>query len=178
VFLPFLEAGGYDQPQWWTVAGTAWLATLRRRQPSGLRATSTGWEQMRHGRWERLRPREFAVHLSAHEADAWCRWSGCRLPSEAEWEHAALSRPGFRWGHVWEWTSSRFEPFPGFAPHPYRDYSVPWFGSRRVLRGASQATAPALAHARYRNFFEPHRRDIFAGFRSVRTPDGLNTSAV
>jgi iron(II)-dependent oxidoreductase len=113
-----------------------------------------------------------AAHLSAHEADAWCRWAGRRLPTEAEWECAALSRPGFRWGHVWEWTSSRFEPFPGFAPHPYRDYSLPWFGTRRVLRGASTATAPALAHARYRNFFEPHRRDIFAGFRTVSDRPG------
>ena len=67
-------------------------------------------------------------------------------------------------------TASHFEPFPGFAPHPYRDYSMPWFGTRRVLRGASRATSPALADARYRNFYEPHRRDIFAGFRSARTP--------
>ena len=107
-----------------------------------------------------------AVHLSALDAEAWCRWAGRRLPTEAQWECAALQAPGFQWGEVWEWTASSFEPYPGFTPHPYRDYSQPWFGSRRVLRGACRATSPWLAHPRYRNFFEPQRIDIFAGFRS------------
>lgn len=71
-----------------------------------------------------------------------------------------------QWGDVWEWTASAFEPYPGFMPHPYRDYSAPWFGSRRVLRGASTATHPRMCHPRYRNFFPPERNDIFAGFRS------------
>ena len=107
-----------------------------------------------------------AVHVSATEAEAWCRWAGRRLPTEAEWECAALQAPGFAWGEVWEWTASTFEPYPEFMPHPYRDYSQPWFGSRRVLRGASSVTSQWLAHPRYRNFYEPQRSDIFAGFRS------------
>lgn len=107
-----------------------------------------------------------AVHLSAEDAQAWCLWAGRRLPTEAEWECAAIGSPDFAWGRVWEWTASAFRPYPGFEPHPYRDYSQPWFGSRRVLRGACDATSPWLAHPRYRNFFEPHRSDIFAGFRS------------
>ena len=169
-FLPFVEAGGYEQAQWWTPQGHAWLQRRREPGPAGIRPGRQGWEQLRHGRWQPLASDQVVTHVTAHEADAWCRWAGRRLPTEAEWECAACTRPGFRWGHAWEWTATAFEPYPGFSPHPYRDYSQPWFGSRRVLRGASCATAPALAHARYRNFFEPHRNDIFSGFRSVRSP--------
>ena len=72
----------------------------------------------------------------------------------------------FRWGQVWEWTASTFLPYPGFVPHPYRDYSAPWFGSRPVLRGASVATQARMHHPRYRNYFTPERNDVFAGFRT------------
>ena len=162
-YLPFVEAGGYEQPQWWSGAGRTWLAT----QPMQLRTRAGGWQQLGGGHWRDIDPQHAAIHLSAHEAEAWCRWASRRLPTEAEWECAALTLPGFEWGHAWEWTASDFLPFAGFEPHPYRDYSAPWFGSRRVLRGACPATSPSLAHARYRNFFEPHRRDVFAGFRSA-----------
>ena len=111
-----------------------------------------------------------AVHLSAFEADAWCRWAGRRLPTEAEWECAALSQPGFEWGNVWDWTANAFLPFPGFAPHPYLDYSAPWFGTHRVLKGGCAATSPRIKHPKYRNFFMPERNDIFAGFRSCALP--------
>ena len=171
-FLPFVEAGGYDSTAWWSDAGRAWLQGQPLRQPAHVRLGGSGWQQRRGGRWLPLNPLHPAVHLNAHEAQAWCRWAGRRLPTEAEWECAALTLPDFAWGDVWEWTASAFEPYPGFTPHPYRDYSAPWFGSRRVLRGACPATAPALAHARYRNFFEPHRNDIIAGFRSSRAPAG------
>lgn len=166
-FLPFVESGGYAQAHWWSDAGRDWLARQPARQPTQLRLAGSGWQQRRGGQWLPLDPRHAALHLSAHEAEAWCRWAGRRLPTEAEWECAATTLPGFCWGHAWEWTASPFLPYPGFAPHPYRDYSAPWFGSRRVLRGACHATSPALAHARYRNFFEPQRKDIFAGFRSA-----------
>mgnify|MGYP002789466821 FL=1 len=67
---------------------------------------------------------------------------------------------------MWEWTASPFAPFPGFAPHPYRDYSAPWFDGRRVLRGASHCTQPRMRHPRYRNFFPAARSDVPAGFRT------------
>jgi len=117
-----------------------------------------------------------ALHLSAHEAEAWCRWAGRRLPTEAEWETAArladIEGERFDWGEVWEWTSTPFAPYAGFAPHPYRDYSQPWFDGRPVLRGASFATTAHLRHARYRNFFRAERDDVFAGFRSCALAQG------
>ena len=70
-------------------------------------------------------------------------------------------------GNIWEWTDSSFNPFPGFvADYPYREYSVPWFGDRKVLKGGAWATRSRLAYNTYRNFFQPHRNDIFAGFRT------------
>ena len=122
---------------------------------------------MRSPQFIDLDPALPACHLTQHEALAWCAWAGRRLPTEAEWEAAALQRPeAFRWGDVWEWTASAFAPYPGFTPHPYRDYSAPWFDGRPVLRGASFMTQPRLKHPRYRNYFPAHRNDVPAGFRS------------
>lgn len=148
-YLPFVEATGAAPPRY-----------LRRR--------GKDWQRQLFGQWQPLRMDEAATHLSWFEADAWCRWAGCRLPGEAEWEAAALGHRGFHWGEVWEWTASRFLPYPGFSAHPYRDYSAPWFGERYVLRGASRATSLRMAHPRYRNFFTPERNDIHAGFRCCR----------
>ena len=70
-------------------------------------------------------------------------------------------------GNVWEWTSSPFYPFPGYVvDDPYREYSAPWFGYHKVLRGGAWATRSRLARPTYRNFFLPHRADVFAGFRT------------
>ena len=146
-YLPFIEATGTAAPRY-----------LRRHEGH--------WQCRVFGQWRALDPLAPATHLRWDEAEAWCRWAGRRLPSEAEWELAACTQPEFHWGSVWEWTASRFLPYPGFAAHPYRDYSAPWFGERYVLRGASAATSARMAHPRYRNFFTPERNDIHMGFRS------------
>jgi EgtB-related family protein len=146
-YLPFVEQGGAAAPRY-------------------LRRQDGRWQQRLFGQWQALSLDAPATHLAWNEADAWCRWAGRRLPSEAEWEMAASTQPEFRWGHVWEWTASRFLPYPGFAAHPYRDYSAPWFADRYVLRGASRATSPRMAHPRYRNYFTPERNDLHNGFRS------------
>jgi iron(II)-dependent oxidoreductase len=147
-YLPFVEAGGAPAPRY-------------------LRLDSGAWWHWRHGRWQLLDQRLAACHLTRDEAEAWCLWAQRRLPTEAEWERAALTAPGaFRWGDVWEWTASPFTPYPGFVAHPYRDYSQPWFDGRPVLRGASFMTQPRMRCARYRNYFPPLRSDVAAGFRS------------
>jgi ergothioneine biosynthesis protein EgtB len=128
-----------------------------------------GFKRAAFGRWLALDLDAPAVHLSAHDAQAWCRWAGRRLPTEHEWVRAQGQEPdAFAFGEVWEWTASPFAPWPGFAPHPYRDYSAPWFDGRPVLKGGSFATPSFMKHPRYRNFFQPGRSDVFAGFRTCR----------
>lgn len=172
-YLAFVQAGGYADARWWSDDGWQWLQMKGAnpcvpryvRQRSGSHAEAV-WEQCCFGAWQTLDLDAPACHLSYFEAQAWCRWAGRGLPTEAQWEKAAVTLPGFDWGEVWEWTASTFNPYPGFVAHPYRDYSAPWFGSRPVLRGASVATHSRMAHPRYRNYFTPERNDIMAGFRT------------
>lgn len=171
-FARFVEAGGYDQPRFWPADAGAWRAQSACAHPQRWRRAASGglgaWEMRWFDHWLPLPPESPALHLNAFEAQAYCLWAGSRLPSAAEWEHAALTQPGFEWGHsVWEWTADAFAPYPGFVPGPYREYSQPWFGNHRELRGGAFATHARMHHPRYRNFFQPHRCDVFAGFRTV-----------
>ncbi len=144
-YLAYVEEGG-TAPRYWKKQDGAWL----RRS---------------FERWLPLARADPVLHVSAFEAEGYCRWAKRRLPSEAEWEFAAV-RGALDTGRAWEWTASAFLPYPGFSPDPYADYSQPWFGTHRVLRGASFSTPPRLASTSFRNFYTPERADMFCGFRT------------
>jgi gamma-glutamyl hercynylcysteine S-oxide synthase len=153
-FLRFVESGQY-------------LARTGRAHPEFWRRIGTSWEMRSFDQWIALPLAAPMVHVNAPEAEAYCDWVGRRLPSEQEWETAA--RMGaIEWGdNVWEWTATDFAPYDGFTPDRYREYSAPWFdGAHRVLRGGSFATLDLMHNVAYRNFFQPHRSDVFAGFRT------------
>ncbi len=167
-YAEFVEDGGYDEERWWSPEGWAWARRVGRRCPRHVEQMRHGVLAQRLGKLTRVPLTQAVVHVSWYEADAWCRWAGRRLPTELEWEHAAIAGTsrGLRWGQVWEWTASTFRPYPGFSPGPWRGYSQPCFGTHKVLRGASAATRARMRDARFRNFALPERDDHFAGFRS------------
>lgn len=164
-FAAFVDDGGYRREEFWSAAGRAWRQTASAAHPAHWRRVDSQWQARSFDAWRALDPAAPIERVNAHEAEAWCRWARRRLPTEGEWEHAALAA-GIEWGQVWEWTASAFLPYPGFTPGAYAEYSEPWFNSHRSLRGASTATPACNRHPRFRNFYLPERNDIVAGFRS------------
>jgi iron(II)-dependent oxidoreductase len=164
----FVEAHGYARREFWSDAGWAEREHLALAHPRYWRRSAQGWSVRRFDRWVPLAEHEPVMHVSWHEAEAYCAWAGRRLPSEAEWECAAATcADRYESGRVWEWTSSRFTPYPGFSADPYREYSEPWFADEhRVLRGGSFVTPRRLLRTTWRNFYQPGRADMFCGFRT------------
>jgi EgtB-related family protein len=174
-FVEFVDDGGYDRAELWQPQGWDWLQAKARdegrrgpRHVEQIGVASGAVLQTRFGRATRMAGSQPAMHVSWWEADAWARWAGRRLPAEVEWELAAhtLTHRGFRWGDVHEWVAGTLRPWPGFSPDPWAEYSVPWFGQARVLRGASFATRARMKHPKFRGFALPGRDDSFVGFRS------------
>jgi len=207
----FVEDGGYRRPELWTRAGWEWREHEDVELPFAWRRHGRDeLRVLRLGRELPLEALEPVQHVSCHEAEAFARWAGGRLPSEAEWEKAAAWDPArpegrvYPWGEerpdaaranlgaellgpapigsfpagasyagaeqmigdVYEWTSSPFEPYPGFEAFPYAEYSEVFFGAGyRVLRGGSWAAGASLARSSYRNWDLPQRRQLFCGLR-------------
>jgi len=178
-YVEFIADGGYDREELWLPRGWSWLqkeaAREGRRGPRHVEqigVASGAVMQNVFGRATRMGASQPAMHVSWWEADAWARWAGRRLPTEAEWEIAAVqaARRGFRWGDLREWTAGTLRPFAGFrrdawAPQAELD-SENLFGGARVLRGASFATRARLRHPKARAWALPERDEGFVGFRT------------
>jgi iron(II)-dependent oxidoreductase len=167
----FTDDGGYRRRDLWSEEGWQWRQSAVADGPVYWKREGRDWQRRHFDRWVPLEPQSPMRHVSWFEAQAFCAWAGRRLPTELEWEVAAAageSGSGCRelTGQVWQWTESVFLPYPGFEIDPYRDYSKPWFGTHRVLRGGCWATQPRLLRKTWRNFYTPDRRDVWAGFRT------------
>jgi iron(II)-dependent oxidoreductase len=177
-YIEFIEDTGAEPPMYW-------------------QRDADEWERTAMGRTEPVDPRPPVIHVSWHEAEAFARWAGKRLPSEIEWEVAAAGADRDRanldqlsfgcapagayadaaadcgavqmLGDVWEWTSSDFTAYPGFQVFPYPEYSEVFFGDTyKVLRGGAWATRRDVIRTSFRNWDLPERRQIFAGIRCAR----------
>lgn len=195
-FVAFIEEGGYHRQELWTDEGWRWRQASAAELPLYWRRANAGVFERRHfDEWVPVDPSRALIHVNWFEADAFCRWAGRRLPTEAEWEMTAAPSGGLAganldwrgagpvdvracprtdsdagcrqmFGNVWEWTASTFTPYPGFVPDMYVDYSQTSFETRKVLRGGCWATRSRMVRHTLRNFYQPFRRDVFGGFRT------------
>jgi ergothioneine biosynthesis protein EgtB len=189
-YLDFIRDGGYRDPALWLSEGWDWVCANGIAHPLYWRERDGGWFEFTLHGLQPLDGARPAVHLSHYEADAYARWAGARLLTEAEWEHAAVlagSADGAPrglhpeaadgaglaqlFGVCWQWTSSSYAPYPGFAPAAgaIGEYNGKFMCNQYVLRGSSCATPAGHARASYRNFFPSSARWQFSGIRLAKS---------
>jgi ergothioneine biosynthesis protein EgtB len=173
-YLAFVEAGGYRDPSLWLSEGWETVRTQAWSHPFYWQKDDRGdWHEFTLRGLTALDPDLPVAHLSMFEADAYARWTGARLPTEAEWEHAAATAGESLeqlFGHCWQWTGSSYAPYPGYAAAPgaVGEYNGKFMVNQYVLRGASIATPAGHARASYRNFFPAQARWQFSGVRLAK----------
>jgi ergothioneine biosynthesis protein EgtB len=167
-WLEFMADGGYSTPSLWLSDGWAMVETEGWNAPGYWQEADGAWQSLTLGGKRPIDPGAPVAHVSYYEADAFARWAGKHLPTEAEWEvtaRAGLLDDDF--GCVWQWTRSAYLPYPGYraADGALGEYNGKFMVNQMVLRGSSHATPAGHARASYRNFFPPPARWQFSGLR-------------
>jgi formylglycine-generating enzyme required for sulfatase activity len=174
-FVEFADDGGYDRAEFWSAEGWAWVQAVQRRAPlhveqlrGGVLVQRAAAQTVQAASLHRAAPGQAAVHVSRHEALAWCRWAGRRMPTEPEWDIAARTGAsrGFVWGDVFEWVAGSARHWPGAPPPAPGTLDAPPPPGLGVLRGASFATRRRWHHPQVRRFAAPDSDTMFCGFRS------------
>jgi len=166
-YIEFIEAGGYDNFNYWHSEGWNFVKNNNLKAPLYWHFVDGTWQHYNFKQLEKVDPDRPVMHISYYEAFAYAQWKGMRLPTEFEWEVAADK---FEWGSLWEWTSSAYEAYPDFttAEGALGEYNGKFMLNLQVLRGASIATAEGHSRKTYRNFFHTSLQWMFSGIRLVK----------